>query len=366
MLYLSLCAINNTKPDIGILEKIDLDALFKECQRHNITALVCYALESVTKLPRVWSEAKGKAIRKSMLFDAEREKITDFMNENGIKYMLLKGILLKELYPEIGMREMSDNDIYYDMTFRDRIEDFMLSCQYKSAGKADDHDIYEKEPIYNFEFHNSLFLKEASVQLHDYYLDIEKRMIKDDDNAYGFHLSNEDLYIYLIAHEYKHYNYCGTGVRSLLDCIVFLKAYDETLNWQYIDNETKKAGIYDFEKKQRELCRKLTASFVDTDFSQDEVDFLEYLVSSGVHGTYETGVLNKATGKVEQNTKVTFSMKVKYIFRRLFPPMSFYKRFYPFFYKHKYLLPLFVLFRMFKAIFKPSSVLKTEINILNK
>ena len=79
-----------------------------------------------------------------MLFDAERELIADFMNKNGIKYMFLKGTILENYYPKIGMREMSDNDIYYDMAFREKLEGFMLSLGYECTQKLDNHDIYVK------------------------------------------------------------------------------------------------------------------------------------------------------------------------------------------------------------------------------
>lgn len=199
-----------------------------------------------------------------------------------------------------------------------------------------------------------------------YYRDIDNRMIKEDNETFSYLLSNEDLYIYLLAQEYKHYSNFGTGIRSLLDCIVFLNKFEGTLDWNYIKRETDKIGISDFEKIQRNLCKKLSVSFADADFSQDEVVFLKYLVSSGVYGTFNISVLNSIKGNVPLNSKISFSSKVKYVFRRIFPSIIYYKNTYPFFYKHKYLLPFCVLFRVFKGIFKPSSLLKTEIDILKR
>ena len=332
MLYLSLCALNNTKPDIKCVEKMDLDELYKSCQLHKITALVCYALESVITPSKKWLEAKGKAIRKNLLFDVERQQITNFMNKNGIKHLPLKGIILKEYYPKAGMRQMSDNDIYYDGNFREQLEEFMLSIGYKCKLKTDNHDIYEKQPIYNFEMHHSFFSKENYETLYRYYSDIEKRMIKDENNAYGYHLSNEDFYIYIIAHEYKHFSGCGTGIRSLLDCIVLLHKFEKSLDWNYIRCETDKLGLTDFEESQRKLCKKLSSSFDEANFTQNETELLQYFVSSGVYGDYKIDIVNKMTGEIGTvNRKITFGMKVKYIFKRLFPPMHIYKKYYPLF-----------------------------------
>lgn len=366
MLYLCLCAINGEKPDKSYVSKIDLDVLFRECQRHSVTALVCYALETVLDLPFVWKEAKGKAVRKNMLFDIERQKITDFMSKNGIRYMPLKGIILKEYYPKIGMREMSDNDIFYDSYFREQLKDFMLSIGYECTSQADDHDIYEKQPMYNFEMHHAVFLQEASEELCNYYIDIEERMLKDDENSCSYHLNDEDFYIYLIAHEYKHYIHSGTGIRSFLDCIVFLKKCGDTLDWKYIEKETEKAGLSFFEKNQRALCKKLSVFSYEYDLFQDEIDFLEYLTLCGAHGTFSISVFNKAKGTAFSDGKINFSKRLRYIAKRLFPPMGYYKRFYPFFYRHKYLIPLCFLYRLYLALFKRRKRIKSEIEILNK
>ena len=53
-------------------------------------------------------------MRKALLFDAERKGILDFMEQRGIWYLPLKGVVLKDYYPAVGMRQMSDNDILYD------------------------------------------------------------------------------------------------------------------------------------------------------------------------------------------------------------------------------------------------------------
>ena len=74
---------------------MNLENLFKMCQFHSLTAMVCMALKSAgTEFPGYWVEAKLKAIRKVMLLDSEREKILQFMEENSIWYIPLKGVIL--------------------------------------------------------------------------------------------------------------------------------------------------------------------------------------------------------------------------------------------------------------------------------
>ena len=59
-------------------------------------------------------QAYNKAVRKNVILDVERTAIFEEFERKGIWYMPLKGSILKELYPENGMREMADNDVLYD------------------------------------------------------------------------------------------------------------------------------------------------------------------------------------------------------------------------------------------------------------
>ena len=44
MLYLTACAVNNITPDSSCIALIDPDELFKMCQYHSLTAIVCLSL----------------------------------------------------------------------------------------------------------------------------------------------------------------------------------------------------------------------------------------------------------------------------------------------------------------------------------
>lgn len=71
--------------------------------------------------------------------------------------------------------------------------------------------------------HTSLFYTVHDSKWQEYYKNIRTRLVKDDDNSYGCHFSDADFYIYMTTHEYKHYAHSETGLRSLLDCYVYLQ-----------------------------------------------------------------------------------------------------------------------------------------------
>lgn len=364
MLYLAACAVNNITPDSNNIAQIDLDKLFKMSQRHSLTAIVCMALESAGISDKKFIDGKAKAIRKNILLDSERKKICNLLEQNGIWHMPLKGVILKELYPQIGMRQMSDNDILFDKKYRKTVLKIMKDLGYntKHYGKGN-HDVYMKPPIFNYEMHTELFHISYDDKWTKYYSVIKSKLIQNNDEKYGFHFSDEDFYIYITAHEYKHYSISGTGLRSLLDRYVFLKHKESLLNWEYIQKECKKLGIAEFEYQNRILCKKALTLPQSYKLSPEEQDLLEYYFNCGTYGTIE----NEITKRLEKfNSNSNRRLRFKYILNRIFPSLEFYRFYYPFFYHHKILLPIAWTFRLAKGMTVKRKHMKRELRFVYK
>ena len=133
----------------------------------------------------------------------------------------------------------------------------MLDLGFECGHYGRNDDAYFKAPVCNFEMHISLFCSMNIGNLYDYFNNVKERLIKDENNKYGYHLSNEDFYLFMTAHEYKHFTGFGTGVRSLVDTYIFLRKFNDKLDWHYINTELKKLGISDFERQNRELAIKV-------------------------------------------------------------------------------------------------------------
>ena len=111
LIYLLSCAVNEIEPDKEKVTAMDLERLYKFSDWHTLRAVVHIALRSAGVNNKSFQDAYNKAVRKNTMLDLEREDIFDAFEQHGIWYLPLKGSILKELYPEIGMREMADNDV---------------------------------------------------------------------------------------------------------------------------------------------------------------------------------------------------------------------------------------------------------------
>ena len=366
VIYLVYCALNGRVPGRSRLEKTDLAGVYDIAQDHLLTAMCAMALESAGIKDDRFTQAMGKAIRKNAQLDIDRAQIIKRLEQEKIWYMPLKGALLKDIYPRYGMRQMSDNDILVDSGRMEDVKNIMQSLGFTVEHYGHGaHDAYFKLPVSNFEMHHRLFDPEYYPQIHNYYQNIKDSLIKDDDNNFGYHFSNEDFYIYMLAHEYKHYQNGGTGIRSVVDIYVYLREYADTLDMEYIKAECRKLGIDEFELQSRSLAMDL---FNKKKLTDKDKEMLRYIIDSGTYGTIEHSVDNKVS-----QFGSGIAAKIRYIFSRLFVPVrksdpmyAAFRSFYPWFYEKKYRLPLLVVYRWGRALTSRRDLAKAEIKILTK
>lgn len=344
VVYLVSCAVNGKKTDAEKIAAMNLSRVYAAAQHHLLSAAVGMALQSAGIRDAQITQALAKAQRKNALLDADRAALLARLEQENIWYMPLKGSVLKDLYPQYGMRQMADNDILIDADRAEDVKAIMESLGFTTVrfGKSN-HDVYHKPPVSNFEIHTALFGPSYEKKVYAYYQDVKSRLIKDEGNHCGWHFTPEDFYVYMTAHEYKHFSAGGTGLRSFLDVYVFWRKFGNILNLPYVEAETEKLGIAAFEKQSRSLSLHL---FSDAALTEADRETLEYAISSGTYGTITHRVENKVK-KLGGGTKG----KLRYFCSRLVPPMNNLETAHPFVYRHKLLIPFFTIYRLGKGLF---------------
>ena len=334
MIYLAACGINGICPDRSALGEVDTEKLYRISYSHFLDSLVGTTLKKAgIAIPQYWNEHISKAIRKVVLFDTERAKLFSFMEQKGIWHLPLKGIILKDFYPAVGMRQMSDNDILFDYSFCDEVQAYMESAGYEAVHVGEgNHDVYQKAPVYNFELHSALYGETQQDGWAEYYGNVKDRLVLTEGTACEYRFTDEDFYVYITSHAYKHYAGSGTGLRSLLDFYVYLGA-KPGLDFAYIERECEVLGIAEFEKRNRSLCRKAFSGEVlkgsealERSLSEEEREMLLYYLTSGAYGTVERGVENRLKQYQKKDSK---GARFRYMWDRLFPGYAIYKHYAP-------------------------------------
>lgn len=360
LIYLIGCTLKGEIPSKEKIEEMDLEKLFNVAKYHTLTSITAQGLEKAGAKNENFRLEKEKATRKNIFLDVERNKLFEFCEQNGIWYMPLKGVILKNLYPEFSMRQMSDNDILFDEKFRKDIRKYFENNGYTTTQYEQcHHDAYEKPPVLNFEMHTSLVHKFTNEALFGYYENVKERLVKDDDNNFGYHFTDEDFYIFMLVHEYKHFSAGGTGLRSIVDKYVYLKNKESVLKWDYIYAECQKLGLVEFEQQSRILALRLFDE--QKPLCDDDLKRLEYYLRSGTYGNLEHSAQNRIKKFLNHNH--THS-RVRYVLHRVFPPMQIIRENYPFMYKSKVLIPMAWAVRLVKSVTVNRKKAFAEINVL--
>ncbi|MBQ0101804.1 MAG: nucleotidyltransferase family protein, partial [Firmicutes bacterium] len=198
-------------------------------------------------------------------------------------------------------------------------------------------------------------------RIYGYYADVWERLMTDD--GVRFYFSDEDFYVYSIVHTYKHYSGTGTGLRSLLDIYVLNNLFGEKYDRKYIEDETAKLGISDFEKKLRELSNKVFGGCEYT-LTEEEEETVAYFAGSGTYGNYENRVTNAFRTKYPDGA--TGINKVKYVLSRLFPSAKWFKANYPACEKHPILIPFYAVRRLFVTGIRRKGAVMNELDAVMK
>lgn len=366
-IYLTVCALKSEK---ATLAAVKFEELWNLASAHNMTALIGKALfdtEAYQKADKAeqkrWSEAVNQSIKKTILFDAERKRITAFLEENGIWYMPLKGAVINGLYKNYGTREFADNDILFDNNYREAVRDYMLRIGYTLRSDVTCADEYSKEPLYNFEMHRSLYDEDKKLKgfdIYTYYRNVKSKLVKDEGSGYGYHFTDNDFYIFFIIHAFKHYSISGTGLRTVSDEYVILQKYTD-IDFDVVESELKKMGADDFEKNLRTMTQKLFSdkNIIENEFealSDEEKKLLFYIISSGTFGISEHYYQNM----LEEFSAGNKTSHFTYYKQRLSRYAAQVKHQKPSVAKHKILFSFYLMYRIPAQVIKKRKSIKQE------
>lgn len=164
--------------------------------------------------------------------------------------------------------------------------------------------------------------------------------------------TEEDEYVYLISHMYKHYQAGGTGIRSLTDIAVFLMNH-HNLDIEMVERECRKLQMDKFEENVRCLadwlfCKDEPLSFPQ--LSSEQKEMLLYMISSGTYGNKDFFVKNELKKLAERKEYGGRWIKTRYLIQRMFPPYRLIKVCYPIVDQHKILIPGAYILRILKVM----------------
>ncbi len=334
--------IDGVEPDFEKISDIDHDLLYSFSKSHSVDNIVGVALEKLNMMPAQYEQAYRKAYKISLAREAtqelETQDIAEEFERRGIKYMLLKGSVMKHLYPSPELRSMCDVDILYDTAHLNELEEIMTERGYELkevSGTGGVNISYIRKPFMNIEFHGVLM--DTDIPLYNAYFGNNFEHTVPDEGC-RVKYPDEDFFVFMMAHLAKHYFHGGTGLRSLTDIWLFLRKKTQ-LDMATVREKLKQIKLDEF----TDIIIGLNGVIFDgKEPTAQQSDIINYIFHSGTYGT-------RQHSSADSIKKIT---KKQYVLRRLFPDRKFMSINYPSVKKCALLLPLFWLIRLISVAFK--------------
>lgn len=302
------------------------EGVYIAAKNHSLSGMAFYALEETGiiqgELLAGWRQICDKALVKDITQQAELERIGNALSQAGIRWLPLKGCIIKQLYPQSDMRTMSDIDILIDEENASAARDIMLKLGYSCEHFGYDiHDIYYMQPVMNVEIHRALFGEEGG-EFRGIFRD-PWAMCTNDGMRYDF--CKDEFFAYILAHAVKHIEEGGTGIRTIMDLWICVHSDMD------IDSE-KSLGLLEpsGKSKQARLLLELSEVWFGERQHSSQTEQLEgYILGSGTYGTVE----NSAKNRISQSGRAGYFLKL------IFPTYEHMRQHYPVLKKAPVLLP---------------------------
>lgn len=332
----------------------NIQNLFNLSKKHDVAHLIGSSLmkngllDTQPEIKKLFQKEINLAIFRYEQQNFELERIKALFEKENIDYILLKGAVIRNYYPQPWMRTSCDIDILVRENQLKKAIDCLqkeLKCRCDGIGNHD-AQIYTDSGVH-VELHYSLIDGDANEQLKEIYSKIFDVCTKNSGNLYK--MSDDLVYLYAISHMAKHFKVGGCGVRSILD--LWILNHSENFNVKNSRELLQKTGLLSFaqamenlsevwlsNKKPDELCQSIT----------------EYILTGGTYGSFENRV------SVQKSRKRN---KFSYFWSRLFVPYSQLKYTYPKLQKAPILYPFYIVNRWFKVIFDKETKKRTAYEI---
>ncbi len=339
LFHLLACVLKDRQPEEKP-DNLDFGRLFAIAKHHSVANIAFYAVEKLSSGPEPelrnkWSVLRDKAVFREVTQQHEFDVFCNIIREEKMRCLPVKGIFLKDLYPQRDMRMMSDIDVLFDKENVDKLRKILPAKGYEADEMdEEDHDAYLKKPVISIEVHRCLF-GHGGEKFAEMFAD--PWQYATEISPYIWCLDKNWFFIYIFAHLEKHYQFAGTGIRSIMDIWVYTNAYKDELDWDFIYSQFDKVGSSDFLRDILELCE---IWFEGKPATKKSDKMTAYILNSGTFGNYSTMIANKQEKKG----------KLGYALYRIFPPLVEMKPLYPILRKAPVLLPFMWIARLFSRL----------------
>lgn len=281
--------------------------------------------------------------------EQELLRLCSALKKEKIRFVLLKGSRMRAFYPSPEMRSSCDIDILTDAP-DDTILAVMQSLGYQYEKDNGTTLNFTLAPLVAVEMHRFLF--DDRLSFHGYFASVWDHVIPAQDGSTECFLTEEDFYLYMIAHLVKHFTRYGCGLRPLLDLYVYEREAGDLCDFAAAEKKLEEMDLLYFTEQMRELLKKW---FEDGNLTEQDKELTNYLLNSGIYGTEMTIQANRF-----RRSGSLCGLKARLFITHVFPPLRIMRPMYPRLLRCPVFLPVAWIARLLRILFRGKMGEKTH------
>lgn len=368
-------SLRGKKMDIPLNTNINWNEVIEECRQHQISSLV-YSGISKESLKNIDKNTLDKWKRETFMSGVYQinhikqvSNVLSTLNTNNIPVIVLKGLVVRDLYPKSELRTMGDADILVHENDLDNVVNILQEEGYIEHGRNAFHIEFSRGNSH-IEVHWTLANEEMFDGIVEFKDETWERAIDVNvGESKSLSMCDEDLLLYCCIHMAKHFINSGFGIRQVCDVLLLVEKRGQHIDWDSFVNRTKRSGVYKFTMSIFAICNKLFEISIPDELKEGFVEFndkyldelIDLIWANGVHGKKNKADIRvKQLMKVEDNKKDSWIRRIKVMY---FPTGEGLAERYSYAKKNKTLLPIAWIHRILNAIFRQDYSIYDKVKI---
>lgn len=368
-------------------EEINWKDIINEAESHSIKALIYSTVKNMGLLKEVEGDILNQWKKETILTGVSQINhvntvgyILSKFNKENIPVIVLKGLVVRDLYPNPEFRTMGDADILVHEKDLDKVRKLFNSLGYTEDNHGEGHGahiVFSKAGFRHIEVHwtliNEQYFKgtnEFEKSIWDNTMEINLKGVK------ALSLGLDDLALHLCVHMAVHIACGGFGLRQLCDLVLLVEKEGKNINWNTFMKNGRECGVEKFIVAIFICCNKLFHMEIPKEIVNNNIkidhEFLDLLIQDifqdGVFGKgdisrgFDPGLAYDKEEIGEENKQKAKIFK-KFI-RIIFPPVEKMSHRYSYAKNNKLFIPIAWIHHLFAGVFNKEYKLKDKIRFV--
>ncbi|MCI5628812.1 MAG: nucleotidyltransferase family protein, partial [Clostridium sp.] len=366
-------------------DNVDWNELMNLSRKHKIEGLIYSALNKSRLLENI-DEDKVNELKKEVFFTgvtqisnmSKLEIVFNEFSKENVPVIVLKGLVVREYYPQPEQRSMSDADIFVKAKDLNKSKKILIDLGYTEVDAEASHHIkYIKSGYPMIELHWHVMKRDGfSDELDLFEDDIWDRTIEVKvKGAKVLSLGYEDLALHLCMHMAAHLAASGFGVRQIADLVLLVEKKGHLIDWTLFINKAEEFGFKKFIIIMFNICNILFNMDIPKEMAVYKIDD-EEMFESLISTIFDGGVYGKKDMASNFANQVAFNYKgkdsnatigaIRRYFRFIFPSIETMSDKYSYARKIRILTPIAWIHHLFSGIFRKEYNFTEKIRFLTK